>query len=164
MLSWFPQQDAPLRFRCGYQPWGQAVSGEGVWWVVTMTQTSDWHLPVTSHDSVCQRLGHVYTCGRTYIYIYHMISKFNCKSTLSTVNATVVQAQTLFIFFWCQAPQGPGLSLAHCHSFMFNKMLVSATRWGCSVIGSALHTHRCHLQESSSNSSWDLQGNSCCTC
>lgn len=35
-LSWFPQQDAPLRFRCGYQPWEQVVSGEvavGVgWW------------------------------------------------------------------------------------------------------------------------------------
>lgn len=51
VLSWFPQQDAPPRFRCGYVPWEQAVSGEVGRWVVAATRPSDWHLPVTSRYS-----------------------------------------------------------------------------------------------------------------
>lgn len=61
-LSWFPQQDPPLRFRCGYQPWEQAASGAGGRWVVATTRMTDWHLPVTSRESEL-RFRHVYTCG-----------------------------------------------------------------------------------------------------
>lgn len=64
VLSWFLQQDAPLRFRCGYQPWGQAVSGKGGRWVVAMIQRCDWYVPITSHVSVVPEIGaclHIWT-------------------------------------------------------------------------------------------------------
>lgn len=63
LLSWFPQQDPPLRFRCGYQPWEQVASGAGGRWVVATTRMRDWHLPVASRESEL-RFRHVYTRGR----------------------------------------------------------------------------------------------------
>lgn len=62
VLSWFPQQDAPLRFRCGYQPWIQAVSGNpgggvGDGELFAVMQKSDWHLLATSCCSALPKTG-----------------------------------------------------------------------------------------------------------
>lgn len=67
VLSWFPQQDPPLRFRCGYQPWAQAVSGGGG----TVSVWPLCHLPATSHGSAQSQ-------SRACLHVWHRRTHIHC--------------------------------------------------------------------------------------
>lgn len=70
VLSWFPQQDPPLRFRCGYQPWEQAVwggGGDGEW--SPWRCDEEWLTPACHLTCLCAARGlGMFTRVKTHVH------------------------------------------------------------------------------------------------